>query len=74
MFLAGHGFIDPTLERKGLDVRRSFQFARVNKLRVIGCGCGFTLLTLIPVIGWFIAPGWGIVAGTRTAVTLLTPK
>lgn len=68
MFLAGHGFIDPTLERKGLDVGASFRLVRANKLRVIGCGCGFTLLAMIPVVGWFIAPGWGIVAGTRTAV------
>ena len=41
---------------------------------IIGCGCGFTLLAMIPVIGWFIAPGWGIVAGTRSAVALLPPK
>jgi uncharacterized protein involved in cysteine biosynthesis len=74
MFLAGHGFVDPTLERKGNDVKRSFQVAWANKLRMIGCGAGFTLLTLIPFAGWFIAPGWGIVAGTRTAVELLEGK
>jgi uncharacterized protein involved in cysteine biosynthesis len=74
MFLAGHGFIDPTLERKGYDVSASFRFARSNKLRLIGCGCGFTLLAMIPAVGWFIAPGWGIVAGTRTAVALLPRK
>jgi len=71
MFLAGHGFVDPTLERKGHSVRESFRFALTNKLRLIGCGCGFTLLTMIPVVGWFIAPGWGIVAGTRTALAML---
>lgn len=71
MLLAGHGFVDPTLERKGYGVRASFRFARQNKLRLIGCGSGFTLLTMIPVVGWFIAPGWGIVAGTRTAVETL---
>lgn len=71
MFLAGHGFIDPTLERKGFDVGASFRLVRANKLRVLGCGCGFILLALIPVVGWFIAPGWGIVAGTRSAVHLL---
>lgn len=74
MFLAGHGFVDPTLERKGLDAGASFRFARANKLRLIGCGCGFTLLAMIPVVGWFVAPGWGIVAGTRTAVTLLSSR
>ncbi len=74
MFLAGHGFADPTLERKGYGVKASFKFARANKLRLIGCGCGFTLLAMIPIVGWFIAPGWGIVAGTRTAVELLAPR
>jgi len=74
MFLAGHGFVDPTLERKGWEVSASFRFARANKLRLIGCGCGFTLLAMIPVVGWFVAPGWGIVAGTRSAVALLTAK
>ena len=38
MFLAGHGFADPTLERKGYGVKASFAFARANKLRLVGCG------------------------------------
>lgn len=71
MFLAGQGFLDPTLERKAYGVRESLKFCWVNRMRTIGCGAGFTLLTLVPVIGWFAAPGFGIVAGTRSAIDLL---
>ena len=71
MFLAGQGFMDPTLERKGFGVRDSFRFAWNHKLAVLGCGGGFLVLTLVPVIGWFLAPGLGIVAGTMEALHLL---
>lgn len=71
MFLAGQGFLDPTLERKGYRIGGSFGFCWRNRMRTIGCGAGFLLLTLIPVVGWFLAPGFGIVAGTRAVLTLL---
>lgn len=71
MFLAGQGFLDPTLERKDYGVRESLEFCWRNRMRTIGCGAGFTVLALIPIVGWFLAPGFGIVAGTRSAVDLL---
>jgi len=64
MFLAGHGFMDPPLERRKVSVKESFRFVWQHRGRTLGCGCGFVLLSLIPVIGWFLAPTLGIVAGT----------
>jgi uncharacterized protein involved in cysteine biosynthesis len=71
MFLAGHGFIDPTLERRGYSVRESFRFVWRHRLRTLGCGGGFMLLTAVPVLGWFLGPTLGVVAGTLNAVNLL---
>jgi len=71
MFLAGQGFLDPTLERKGYGIRESLVFCWRNSMRTVGCGAGFTLLSLVPVVGWFLAPGFGIVAGTKSTLDLL---
>jgi uncharacterized protein involved in cysteine biosynthesis len=71
MFLAGHGFIDPTLERRGMSVGQSFRFAWRQKRRVIGCGAGFLLLTMVPIAGWFLGPTLGVVAGTLVALDKL---
>jgi CysZ protein len=68
MFLAGHGFLDPTFERHGYGVGRSISLARRYRWRTMGCGGGFMLLTAIPVIGWFLGPTVGIVAGTISAL------
>jgi uncharacterized protein involved in cysteine biosynthesis len=74
LILAGHGFVDPTLERKGLRVGDSLRLLGCNKLRLLGCGCGFACLTMIPIVGWFLAPGWGMVAGTKTAIAVLSKR
>jgi uncharacterized protein involved in cysteine biosynthesis len=71
MFLAGHGFIDPTLERRALGVGASLRFAWRHRLVVAGCGSGFVLLSLVPAIGWFLGPTLGVVAGTLVALKLL---
>jgi uncharacterized protein involved in cysteine biosynthesis len=70
MFLAGHGFMDPTLERRGFGVGQSLRFGWRNKLHLLGSGCGFVLLTAIPVVGWFLGPTLGTVAGTLTTIDL----
>jgi uncharacterized protein involved in cysteine biosynthesis len=70
MFLAGHGFMDPTFERHGYGVARSIGLARRNRWRTLGCGGGFLLLTAIPLAGWFLAPSIGLVAGTLAALEL----
>lgn len=54
--------IDYTLERKGISVKESERFFRENKSEMFAIGLGFMFLLLIPVIGWFLAPTYGIVA------------
>jgi uncharacterized protein involved in cysteine biosynthesis len=71
MFLAGHGFMDPTLERRHFTVAQSFRFAWGRRRRTMGCGAVFVLLTMIPIAGWFLAPTLGIVAGTLIALDSL---
>lgn len=69
--LAGLGFCDPALERRGYSVGESLSFAWRNRGRVFGQGLGFTVLLLVPVVGWFLAPAFGVVAGTLGVVDLL---
>ncbi len=71
MYLAGVGFSDPALERRRYSVRRSLGFCWKNRGRLIGHGLGFSLLLAIPLIGWFLAPSYGIIAGTVGVVSVL---
>jgi uncharacterized protein involved in cysteine biosynthesis len=68
MLLAGHSFVDFTLERRGFGVLKSFGFAARHRYRLLGCGAVFVLLALVPIIGWFIGPTLGVVAGTILAL------
>ena len=64
----GLRFVDYTLERKRYSVQESSHFAKTNRARIIGVGLGFNLLLMIPVIGWFLAPGYGTIAGTLSTL------
>lgn len=63
-YFSGWSFVDPTLERRRLSILDSFRFTCKNKGTVLGLGAGFTLILLVPILGWFLAPSYGIVAGT----------
>jgi CysZ protein len=52
------------MERRNKSVRETFRHAWNHRGRMIGHGAMFALLLLIPVAGWFLAPSYGIVAGT----------
>jgi uncharacterized protein involved in cysteine biosynthesis len=71
MFLAGQGFLDPALERRGFGVVGSFRFAWRHRGRAVGTGAGFVLLTFVPVIGWILGPPLGVIAGTLSVGDLL---
>ena len=53
---------DYTLERRGFSVRQSEGFYKLHKPEMFGIGLGFMFLLLIPVVGWFMAPTYGLVA------------
>jgi CysZ protein len=63
-YYGGCGLADIILERRGLNVAQRLQYIKVNKSTILGTGTGFLLILLLPVIGWFIAPGLGIIAAT----------
>jgi len=71
VYLAGVGFCDPPLERRKIGVGGTFTYAWRNRGRVFGHGLGFSLLLLIPVVGWFLAPSYGVVAGTLGTIDVL---
>ncbi len=53
---------DYTLERRGFSVKASQGFYKTHKPEMFAIGLGFMFLLLIPVVGWFIAPTYGLVA------------
>ncbi|MEM9160122.1 MAG: EI24 domain-containing protein [Verrucomicrobiota bacterium] len=67
-FFAGAGFVDPVLERRRYGIRRSLGFSARNKMKVMGNGAGFMLIVMVPIIGWFLAPTYGIVAAAVSGV------
>lgn len=70
-YYAGFGNLDYTLERKRFNVSNSVAFTRAHRGFTIGNGAVFVLLMFIPVLGWFLAPGYGTVAATLGALKRL---
>ena len=66
-YYVGFGNIDYYLERRA-NVKQSIRYIRQNKGLAIGNGIGFLVLLMIPVIGLFLAPVLGTVAGTLSAI------
>ena len=54
--------MDYVAERRRLSVRQSMHFMRRNKGTLIGLGCMFNLIYLLPFIGIVVAPINGVVA------------
>jgi CysZ protein len=53
---------DYTLERQGYSVKESQVYYRQHKPELFAIGLGLMFLFLIPVIGWFLAPTYALVA------------
>jgi CysZ protein len=53
---------DYTLERNSYDVKESKLYYKQHKPLLFSIGLGFMFLLLIPVIGWFLAPTYALVA------------
>ncbi len=67
-YYSGFGLLDIVLERRRYSAPESFAFMKANRGLASGLGAGFTLLLLIPFIGWFAAPSYGTIAGTIAAL------
>ena len=64
MYFAGMGFADPALERRRLPFRKRWSFCWRHRFRILGLGAGFLALSMIPIVGWFIAPGYALIASS----------
>ncbi len=67
-YYGGLRFVDYTLERKRYSIEESLYFAGGNKARITGVGLGFMLILMVPILGWFVAPGYGTIAATLCAL------
>lgn len=63
-YYGGSSLADIILERRGMSVKQRLQFIKDNRPLMIGSGTGFLFILIIPIIGWFIAPGLGTIATT----------
>ena len=70
LFLNGFGFIDPALERSGYGVRQSVKLMFRNFGYVTFFSLLNVLFTMIPIIGWFIGPTYGVVTGVIVGLQL----
>jgi CysZ protein len=61
-YFSGIVVVDYALEQRGLGVAKSSDFFKRFRMEIAGIGLGFTFLLLIPVVGWFIAPTYGLAA------------
>ncbi len=66
-FYGGYGNFDWALERY-FNVKERINFVRVNKGLTLGNGIPFTLLLMIPIIGFFLAPALSVAAATISVV------
>jgi CysZ protein len=59
-----HGFsmLDYCMEARGVGYKESILEIKKKKPLAIGNGIGFYTLTLIPIIGWMLAPTLGVIA------------
>ena len=70
MFLSAIGFVDPYLDRSGLSAGASFRLMRKNFFSIAMLGIVGLLITLIPVIGWFVGPTYSAAAGIVFAILI----
>jgi len=61
-YFAGAAFMDPVLERRRIGIRASLRHSYRHKWHAMGNGAGFMIMMLVPILGWFLAPSYGIIA------------
>ncbi len=66
-FYGGYGNFDWALERY-YNVKGRINFVRNNKGLTLGNGIPFTLLLMVPVLGFFLAPALSVAAATISVV------
>ncbi|XCN75221.1 MAG: EI24 domain-containing protein [Candidatus Electrothrix aestuarii] len=70
MFLSSAAFIDPYLDRRGMTPKQALALLWSKKLEVFFFGAAGFLITMIPVVGWFIGPTYSVISGVALGVLL----
>ena len=55
---------DYSLERRDYSIQETNKYYKQNKSSMFAIGLGFMFLLLIPVVGWFLAPTYALVASS----------
>ena len=63
-YYLGFAMLDYSCERNRLSTTQSIAFIGKHKGLAIGNGIVFYLMHLVPVMGWILAPGYGVIAAT----------
>lgn len=75
LFLSAISYVDPYLERHGVAPGTAFRRMWKQKFAMVCFGGAAVLLSLIPIIGWFLGPTYSVVAGLVFSAEHLTePK
>ncbi|CAK8725282.1 CysZ protein [Candidatus Electrothrix aarhusensis] len=70
MFLSSAAYIDPYLDRRGMPPKESLALLWSRKVEIFLFGAAGLLLTMIPVVGWFIGPTYSVISGVALGVLL----
>jgi uncharacterized protein involved in cysteine biosynthesis len=70
MFLSSAAFVDPYLDRRGMTPKQTFVLLWSKKTEMFFFGAAGLLLTIIPIIGWFIGPTYSVISGVALGVLL----
>ena len=70
IFLATMPFIDPYLDRSGMNARDSIRLMREHFFSVFSLGLVGLGITLIPIVGWFLGPTYSAAAGIVFAILI----
>jgi len=69
-FLSSLSYIDPYLDRSKYTIRRSFYVMFCNFFTLALFGSVGFLVTIIPIVGWFVGPTYSVVAGVALSIIL----
>ncbi|MCI5140243.1 MAG: hypothetical protein D3909_00540 [Candidatus Electrothrix sp. ATG1] len=70
MFLSSAAYVDPYLDRRGMTPKQSLALLWNTKGEIFFFGLTGLLLTMIPIIGWFIGPSYSVISGVALGVLL----
>ncbi|MDU9050444.1 MAG: EI24 domain-containing protein [Candidatus Electrothrix sp. Rat3] len=70
MFLSSAAFVDPYLDRRGMTPKQTVTLLWSKKTEMFFFGAAGLLLTMIPIIGWFIGPTYSVISGVALGVLL----